>query len=170
MDLLTDLPPSDNRYDTMLVVLDHGLTKGIILIPTTKGSSSTTIAELLRDRVFNRFGIAEKLISDRDPRFASHVFQEWTKLLGIKSALSTAYHPQTDGATERVMQEIEAYLSIYCILNPSDWPDAIGTLEFVHNSRPHAGQKHTPFELMMGYQPPGFPEQLRPSNFPDLQE
>jgi hypothetical protein len=109
MDLMTDLPSTEDGYDTLLVVVDHGLSKGIILIPTVKTVTSTGIAELLQDNMFKRYGLPDTIISDRDPRFASAVFQEWLKLLGIKSAMSTAYHPQSDGATERVMQEIQAY-------------------------------------------------------------
>jgi transposase InsO family protein len=137
MDLMTDLPSSDNGYDTLLVVVDHGLSKGIILIPTQKSVKSTGITELLRDNVFNWHRLPDTIISDRDPRFASAVFQEWLKLLNIKSNMSTAYHLQSDGATERVMQEIQAYLSIYCISHPTDWTSSIAILEFVHNSRPH---------------------------------
>jgi len=85
--------------------------------------------------------------------------------------MSTAYHPQTDGATERSMQEIEAYLSIYCLSHPTDWSDALATLEFAYNSRPHAGKKHSSFELLMGYQPSGFPPSTsRLSNVPDVME
>jgi hypothetical protein len=100
MDLMTDLPPTDDGYDTLLVVVDHGLSKGVILVPTTKTVKSTGIAELLQDNVFRRYGIPDTLISDRDPRFASMVFQEWLKILGIKSNMTTAYHPQSNGATE----------------------------------------------------------------------
>jgi transposase InsO family protein len=170
MDLLTDLPVSEDGYDTLLVVVDHGLSKGLVLTPTHKTVTSIGIAELLRDNVFKRYGIANTLISDRDPRFTSIVFQEWLRLLGIKSALSTAYHPQSDGATERVMQEIQAYLSIYCIANPSDWTSSISLLEFVHNSRPHADRKQSPFELIMGYQPRGTPQTFLPSRVPNLEE
>jgi transposase InsO family protein len=170
MDLLTDLPTSEDGYDTLLVVVDHGLSKGLILAPTNKTVTSLGIAELLRDNVFKRYGISETLISDRDPRFTSIVFQEWLKLLGIKSALSTAYHPQSDGATERVMQEIQAYLSIYCIANPSDWTSSISLLEFTHNSRPHADRKQSPFELIMGYQPRGTPQTFLTSRVPSLEE
>ena len=56
------------------------------------------------------------------------------KLLGIKSALSTAYHPQTDGILEQINQEIEAYLSIYCTSHPEEWLHALATLEFTHNN------------------------------------
>src|SRR5260370_17305128 len=64
MDLLTDLPTTDNGYDTILVVVDHGLTKTIVLIATNKGCTASTIAELLRDNVFNRFGLPQRLISE----------------------------------------------------------------------------------------------------------
>src|SRR5882672_120287 len=67
MDLLTDLPPSEQGFDTLLVIADHGLTKGIILAPTTKEAKAADIAELLRDYVFKCFGLPEKIISDRDP-------------------------------------------------------------------------------------------------------
>ena len=85
--------------------------------------------------------------------FASKAFIELLKLLGIKSALSTAYHPQTDGTTERVNQEIEAYLSIYCASHPEDWPQALHTLEFTYNNRRHADKQNTPFKPMFGESP-----------------
>jgi hypothetical protein len=72
------------------------------------------------------------------------------KLLEIKSNLTTAYHPQTDGATERVNQEIEAYLSIYCSAHPTEWKNSLSTLEFTHNNRRHADRTRTLFELMNG--------------------
>jgi len=170
MDLMTDLPPSEDGYDTLLVVVDHGLSKALVLTPTTKKVTSTGIAELLRDNVYKRFGVSDSIISDRDPRFASQTFQEYLKVLGIQSKMSTAYHPQTDGATERVMQEIQAYLSIYCISNPTDWPNALATLEFVHNSRPHADRKKSPFELIMGYQPHSLPKTFNSTKVPNLDE
>ena len=71
------------------------------------------------------------MISDCDPQFATRAFQELFKLLNITLSLSTAYHPQTDGATEQVNQEIEASLSIYCTTHPEDWPNSLTTLELV---------------------------------------
>jgi transposase InsO family protein len=91
-------------------------------------------ATLLRNNLFKRFGLPDKIISDRDLRFAAHTLQELLKLLNIKSNLTTAYHPQLDGATERVNQEIEAYLSIYCTLHSEDWLHLLSTLEFTHNN------------------------------------
>ena len=76
------------------------------------------VATLLLDNLYKQFGLPNKIISDQGPQFTSQLFKELLKLQGIKSALSTAYHPQTDGTTEWVNQEIEAYLSIYCVSHP----------------------------------------------------
>ena len=121
MDLITDLPVADG-FDSILVVVDQGLSKGAIFIPCNKTLTSEGTAKLLLEHLYKRFGLPDKIISDRGPQFASKAFLELLKLLGVKSALSTAYHPQTDGTTERVNQEIEAYLLIYCASHPEDWP------------------------------------------------
>jgi Integrase zinc binding domain len=149
MDLITDLPPVE-RYDSILVVVDRGLSKGVILCPCAKTITWEGTATLLRDNLFKRFGLPDEIISDRDPRFAARAFQELLKLLNIKSNLTTAYHSQSDGATERVNQEIEAYLSIYCTSHPEDWLHSLSTLEFTHNNRRHAERVHSPFELIQG--------------------
>jgi transposase InsO family protein len=86
----------------------------------------------LWDNLFKRFGLPNRIIFDRDSRFAAHTFQELLKLLNIKSNLTTAYHLQSDGATERVNQEIEAYLSIYCTSHSEDWLHSLSTLKFTH--------------------------------------
>ena len=167
MDLITGLPPSDG-FNAILVMVDHGLMKGVILSPTTDSADSEAIAVLLHTHLFKRFGLPDKIISDRNPRFASKAFQELLKLLGIQSAMSTAYHPQTDEATERVNQEVEAYLAIYCAQFPEDWPLALPTLEFVHNSRRHADNKKSPFELIMGLQPLAMPLGFQETSFPSI--
>jgi transposase InsO family protein len=133
MDLITNLPISSG-YDSILVVVDQGLTKGVILLPCTKTITTEGIAKLLLENLYKRFGLPDKIISDQGPQFASKAFIKLLKLLGIHSALSTAYHPQTDGTTERVNQEIEAYLSIYCTSHPEEWATAIHTMEFTHNN------------------------------------
>ena len=94
-----------------------------------RGHSQTTFG-----RPIQMFGLLDKIISNQGPQFASKAFTELLKLLGIKSALSTAYHSQTDGTTEQVNQEIEAYLLIYCASHPEDWPKALHIMEFTHNN------------------------------------
>ena len=156
MDLITDLPPAD-RHDFILVMVDQGLLKGVILIPCSKTLTSEETAQLFLENLYKWFGLPDKIISDRGPQFASKEFIELLKLLGIKSALSTAYHPQTDGTTERVNQEIEAYLSIYCASHSEDLPQALHTPEFTHNNWRYADRQNTPFKLMFEESPVAIP-------------
>jgi len=150
MDLITNLPKSKG-FDSILSMVDHGLTKRIILIPTTKGVTAEGITTLLMDNLFQRFGIPNKVISDRDSRFIAKSMKALLQGLGIKQATSTAFHPQSDGTTEQFNQEIELYLAIYCADNPETWADKLPMAEYSHNSRLHGGRSHTPFELMFGH-------------------
>ena len=84
--------------------------------------------------------------------------------------MSTAHHPQTDGATERANQEIEAYLSIFCANNPEKWRQLLPTLEFSYNTKPHATQKESPLYHQMGYNPTAIPTAFPQTNLPDTQE
>jgi transposase InsO family protein len=99
MDLITDLPPIDD-CDSILVVVDRGNTKGAILIPTAKTLTQEGAGQLLLDNLYKLFSLPDEILSDQGPQFAEKAFHELLKLLGIKSNLTTAYHPQTDGATE----------------------------------------------------------------------
>ena len=149
MDLITDLPPADG-FDLILVVVDQGLSKGIILILCNKTLTAEDTGQLLQDNLYKRFGLPDKIISDRGPQFASQGFKELLWLSGVKSALSTAYHPQTNGTTEWINQEIKTYLAIYCSSHSKTWTKSLTTLEFTHNNWQHADQTKTPFELMFG--------------------
>ena len=169
MDLITDLPLSEG-FDSILVVVNQGLSKGVILMPCNKTITSKGTAKLLLEILYKRFGLPDKIISDRGPQFASKAFQELMKQLVINSALSTAYHPQTDGTTEQVNQEIEAYLSIYCTSHPEEWPTALHTLEFTHNNRRHAERQKTPFELMFGDSPIAIPYSFENTKYPAIEE
>ena len=84
MDFITDLPPVKG-HDAILVIVDQGLTKGIILIPCSKTISAEETAQLLLENLYKRFGLPDKIISDRGPQFASKAFVELLKLLGPKS-------------------------------------------------------------------------------------
>ena len=84
----------------ILVVVDQGLSKGVNLLLCNKTLTSEDTAKLLLENLYKRFGLLDKIISDRGPQFASKAFKELLNLLGIKPALSMAYHPQMNGTTE----------------------------------------------------------------------
>ena len=129
----------DNRFTTCRQIWFYsghgqpGAHKGVILIPCNNMITSEQTGNLLLENLYKRFGLPDKIISDRGPQFTSNSFKELLKILGIKSALSTAYHPQTDGTTERTNQEIEAYLSIYCTSYLEDWLKALHLMEFTND-------------------------------------
>jgi len=82
-------------------------------IPTTEKTLAEGLARLFRDNVWKLHGLPKSIISDRGPQFAAGLIQELNEILGIKSKLSTAFHPQTNGQTKRVNQELEQYLRIF---------------------------------------------------------
>ena len=143
--------------DSILVMVDHGLTKGVIIIPCTKTIDAARVGKLFFSNVFKCFGLHDSLISDQGPQFASALTRELARLLKYDIKLSTAYHPQTDGQTERTNQEIETYLCIFCTNQPRSWPDLLPTAKFQHNSTPHHSTKVSPFSLMLGYEPRTYP-------------
>ena len=112
IDLITDLPPV-NSLDSVMVVVNHGLSKGVILAPCSKTVDATEIALLFFKYVFKWFRLHKKVMSDWGPQFTSAFTRELTRLLQYNVALSSAYHPQTNGEMGRYNQELETYLHIF---------------------------------------------------------
>ena len=169
MDLIKDLPMIYG-CNFLLVVVDQGLLKGVILCPTAKTVDMDGIGDLLHENIYKRFGLPDKTLLDRGPQFAAKAFQAMPKQLGITSVLSTAYHPQTNGTTEWVNQEIKTYLAIYCHSHPETWKISILTLKFTHNNRRHADRPKTPFKLIMGESPKTIPKVFKSTKFPSIDE
>ena len=169
MDLITDLPLS-NGFNSILVMVDHRLMEGVILLPCNKTITVKHVAELLLEHLYKWFGLPDEFISDRGPQFTAHAFKELLKLLEITSKLWTTYHPQTDGATERMNQEIEAYLLIFCLSFPEDWAKKLYLVEFTHNNQWHADRKHSPFELMHGEPPKAMPMTFEKTKYPLIEQ
>jgi hypothetical protein len=128
------------------------------------------IGDLLHRNLYKRFKLLDKMISDRGPQFAAKAFRAMLSRLGVNSVLSTAYHPQTDGTTERVNQEIEAYLAIYCHSHPETWKKNLATIEFTHNNRRHTDQPNTLFEIIQGESPKALPLTYENTKFPSIDD
>jgi hypothetical protein len=169
MDLIMDLPPTEGS-NSILVVVDQGLSKGVILCPTTKTVTMYRIGNLLQENLYKQFGLLDKMISDWGPQFAAKAFRAMLSRLGVNLVLSTAYHPQTDRTTERVNQEIEAYLAIYCHSHLKTWKKNLATLEFTHNNRRHADRPKTSFEIIWGESPKALPLTYENTKFPSIDD
>ena len=146
-------------FDSLLVVLDHGLTKEVILFPMKKSITAEGIASLF----------FHKVISDCGPQFAFTFTRELGKLLYYDLSLSTAYHPQLDEETERVNQEIETYLQIFCGNNPASWSESISHAKFTHNHCPHSVTNQSLFHLRMGYEPRALPSVIADTSIPAVE-
>ena len=112
-DFIIALPPVKVRakiIEGTLVLVDQRLTKGVIFIPISKKIDMEKTAKLIIDNLYKRYGLHDIMITDRGPQFNSKLAREMAKVLGVKLKFSTAYHPQTDEATERVNQALETYL------------------------------------------------------------
>ena len=151
INFITHLPDSKG-YNAILVV-NCRFTKRIHFIPCHDETSTTGLAVLYRDKVWKHHGLPNEIISDRGPQFASALMKELNKLLGIKTKLSTAYHPQTDGQTERTNQELEQYLRIFINHRQNDWEEWLPMAEFSYNNKVHSSTKQTPFFLETGTHP-----------------
>jgi len=150
-DFITKLPLAQG-YDSILVVVDW-LTKMVHFIPTTEKTLAEGLARLFRDNVWKLHGFPESIILDRGPQFAAGLMRELNGMLGIESRLSMAFHPQTDGQTERVNQELEQYLRMFTDHRQEQWPKWLGTAEFAYNNKAHLSTQMTPFKVNYGQDP-----------------
>src|SRR5258708_16239381 len=165
MDFIMDLPKS-NGFDSIFVVVDQRLSKGVILSPCNKTITAIETAELYIREVFKRYGLPDIMISDCGLQFAAKVFQEIMKVLQVKHKMSTTYHLQTDGQTERLNQELEVYLQIFCANLLNSWNAMLPIAEFTHNSCMHEELKQSPFHLIYGTEPIALPKVIHRMNAP----
>ena len=150
-DLITKLPMSQG-FNSIWVAVDR-FSKRMHLAATTEEVDSVGVARLFRDNVWKHHGLPEQIISDRGSQFISKFTKELNRLLGIQGTPSTAFHPQTDGQTERVNQEIEQYLRMFVNQRQDDWAEWLPLVEFAYNNRIHSSTRQTPFEVDTGRHP-----------------
>ena len=133
VDLVTGLPPS-HGFDSLMVMVNHGLLKGVILTPCNKNIDTKEVAELFVNNVFLHFRLHNYLISDQGPQFTSTFSTELAHILGYDLKLSTTYHLQMDREMEQVNQEVEMYLRMFCQGHPNKWSEFSPMVKFTHNS------------------------------------
>src|SRR5260370_4663507 len=143
--MISELPDSKG-YNAILIVVDR-LSKRIHTIPTVTSLDCAGVTWLFLEHVWRHHGLQEEVISDRGPAFISNFSHDLATLLGVKLTPSTSYHPQTNGQTERVNQEIEVYLRVFVSHQQDDWADWLPLAEFAYNNKVHTATHQTPFEL-----------------------
>ncbi|GJU85969.1 putative reverse transcriptase domain-containing protein [Tanacetum coccineum] len=149
MDFVTKLPKTSQGYDTIWVIVDR-LTKSAIFTPMRETDPLDKLARLYLREVVTRHGIPVSIICDRDPRFASNFWRSLQNALGTNLDMSTAYHPQTDGQSERTIQTLEDMLRACAIDFGKGWVNHLPLVEFSYNNSYHASIKAAPFEALYG--------------------
>ena len=173
MDLITQLPRSRKGNDAIVVFVDK-LTKMVHYVATTTTVSAPQLATLFMREVVRLHGVPESILSDRDPRFTANFWRAFWSQLGTTLTMSTAYHPQTDGQTERANRTLEEMLRARINFKQTDWDDHLSAVELAINNAQQASTGFSPFRLNYGQDVQLPLDQaiagLRPSNNPEAAE
>ncbi len=164
VDFVTDLPPSEGK--TCILVMVDRFSKSCRLLPLKGLPTALEMAELLFNHVFRYYGIPEDIVSDRGPQFISRVWKAFFQLLGVTVSLSSGYHPESNGQTERKIQEVGRFLRTFYHGHQNSWNQFLGWAEYAQNSLRQPSTGLTPFQCVLGFQPPLFPWSGEPSDVP----
>jgi transposase InsO family protein len=158
-DFTTDLPLS-NGFNSILVVVDQ-FSKEVEFIPCNKTTTALDTARLYLHNAWKNHGLPSSIVSARGPQFASQVMRDVCKRLGIQPKLSTAFHPQTDGQTERMNKDLQQYLRLFTAEQQDEWVDWLPLAQFSYNTKNQASTQKSPFEVTRSYVPQmGFEQRI----------
>ncbi|KAL8445313.1 hypothetical protein Emed_005713 [Eimeria media] len=160
MDFITGLPMTSKGNDAILVVVDR-LSKMAHFIPLPVTATAQDVATLFIREVVRFHGVPSSIITDRDARFLSQFWKDFTSRLDIQRCLSSAFHPQTDGQTERTNQTLERLLRSFIQTDQSQWEPLLDPLELAYNTTPSSSTGLSPFQVMIG-ENPTTPKSLEP--------
>ncbi|GAA5895480.1 hypothetical protein JCM6882_006265 [Rhodosporidiobolus microsporus] len=153
MDFIVKLPTTRSGFDSIFVCTDR-FTKMAHFIPCNEeGLDAAGFASMFYKSIFPLHGLPADIVSDRGSLFSSDFWSTLSRLTRVSLNLSTAYHPQTDGATERLNQTLEQYLRIYTSYSQDDWDELLPLAMFVYNDTVHSSTKTTPFYANYGFHP-----------------
>ncbi len=152
MDLITQLPRTPSGNDAIVVFVDK-FSKMVHYAPTTTTVTAPQLAKLFFQHVVRHHGVPTAIVSDRDPRFTSNFWRALWQQLGTRLAMSTAYHPQTDGQTERANRTLEDMLRTYVNYRLNDWDQHLIAAEIAYNNSKQASTGFSPFFLNYGQHP-----------------
>jgi transposase InsO family protein len=147
IDFVGPLPTSKEGYDYILTVVDQ-FSKYLLLAACRTTIDMPQAARLLLNMLLPQHAMPEAIVSDRDPRFTGSMWAEAMRTLGIKLKTSTAYHPQTDGQTERANRTMQTTLAMYAEKRPKDWPDFLQTVAAAYNDTVHESTGQEPARIL----------------------
>ncbi|WZZ15176.1 hypothetical protein YC2023_108265 [Brassica napus] len=149
MDFVTGFPTTRNKKDAVWVVVDR-LTKSAHFLPINKGDGVDRIVQVCLDEIVRLHGVPASIVSDRDPRFTSYFWQAFQKALRTRVNMSTSYHPQTDGQSERTIQTLEDMLRACVLYWGESWEKHLPLVEFAYNNSFHTSIGMSPYEALYG--------------------
>ncbi|KAJ6847133.1 uncharacterized protein M6B38_285000 [Iris pallida] len=149
MDFVTGLPRTQRGNNAIWVIVDR-LTKSARFLPFRVGQSTEVLADMYLKQIVSQHGIPVSIVSDRDTRFTSHFWRSLQENLGTQLKYSSAYHPQTDGQSERTIQTLEDMLRACTLDFGGAWDDHLHLVEFSYNNSYHDSIKMAPFEALYG--------------------
>jgi hypothetical protein len=152
MDLIVSLPQTAAGFTAIAVFVDR-LSKMVHLAPCRDDTTAEQFADLFIHHVFRSHGLPSQIVSDRDPRFTSKFWRALMERLGVSQAMSSAFHPETDGNTERVNRVLEDMLRHYVDPTQANWDSLLPLVEFAINDSVHESVGSTPFVLNYGKRP-----------------
>jgi transposase InsO family protein len=145
-------PPRSGSANTIMVVVDT-FSKYAHFVPLLHPFSALKVAQLFIDAVYKLHGLPQAIVSDRDRIFTSKLWQELFCLASTTLKMSSLYHPQTDGQTERVNQCLETFLHSFVHACPSKWSGWLSVAEYWYNTSFHSSLGRSPFEVLYGHTP-----------------
>ncbi|KEP45615.1 putative Transposon Tf2-1 polyprotein, partial [Rhizoctonia solani 123E] len=157
-DMIVGLP-KDMGHDAILVIIDS-FSKYGIFVPTESTANAARIADLFLEHYWKNHGLPKKTVSDRGTVFQNKFTRALYKRLGINPHFSSAYHPESDGQTERVNPSIEHFLRIYCGHSRKDWVKWLPLAQFAYNNAPHSATSTSPFMCIYGREPTFSPSNI----------
>jgi hypothetical protein len=149
MDFVTALPKTPKKFDAIWAIIDR-LTKSAHFIPINQTYSLERLAQIYLKEIVRLHGIPASIVSDRDPRFTSKFWHQLHLELGTKLRLSSAYHPQTDGQSERTIQSLEDLLRACVLEHKGSWDEFLPLIEFTYNNSFHSSIGMAPYEALYG--------------------
>ena len=152
VDLITALPLTIQGHDSIITVVDR-CTKMVILIPTDMTIDAIRFAQKMQDHVYAKQGLPLDIVHDRDPRFIGNFLTTAYKGTGIHQSMTSAWHPESDGQTERMNRTVEQVLRAHSAESPREWDKLLSMVEFAINNSTHASLKDSPFFLNYGRHP-----------------